>query len=144
MKKPRLPLDQKTIAKLKKVLAKEPEVLAAYLFGSQITGRAKPDSDLDLAIAVTDRIKKEEFYFLKKVAGLNLGDFHLSVVDLQNSAPLFLHQIIKGGVPIFKRSERERISFESQAALRYFDTQYLRDVQNYYLGKRIKEGSYGY
>lgn len=141
----KLPLNKETIAKLKKVLAKEPEVLAVYLFGSKITSQARPDSDLDLAIAVADRSKKEEFYFLKKIGPVSgLGNFHLSVVDLRNSSPLFIHQIVKGGVPIYEKSKEQRVAFQAQAASRYFDSQHLRNIQNYYLGKRIEEGSYGY
>lgn len=140
----KLPLDQKTILKLQKALKKESEVLAAYLFGSQALDKGRPNSDLDLAIVVTDRSKKEEFYFLKRLSSLSLGNLHLSVVDLKTTSPLFLHQIIKNGVLVYQRSLQARITFQAQAALRFFDTQYFRETQNYYLGKRVERGTYGY
>lgn len=140
----KMPLDKKVIAGLKKALAKEPNVLAAYLFGSKAMGKARPDSDMDLAIVVKDRTKKEEFYFLKRISHLPFSNLDITVVDLQNSSTLFLHQIIKNGFPIYKKSEKERVIFESQAASRFFDSQYLRSIQDFYLEKRLKEGSYGY
>lgn len=142
--KTKVSLNPKTIARLRQVLKKEPEVLAAYLFGSQAKNQVRPDSDLDLAIVVSDRTNKEEFYFLEKISFSGLGDLHLSVVDLKHSSPFFIHQIIKNGVPIFEKSAKERVSFEAQSALRFFDTQHLRNIQNYYLMKRIGEGRYGY
>lgn len=139
-----MPLDKKAINNLQKVLAKEPDVLAAYLFGSQIAKEAKPNSDLDLAIVVKDRAQKEEFYFLKRLSSLPLPNLDLVVVDPKNSSPFLLHQIVKKGLPIYEKSERERVSFQAQAASKFFDTQHFRNIQNFYLEKRLKEDNYGY
>jgi len=38
--------------RLARVLGNFPEVAAAYLFGAQAEGQARPDSDLDLALVV--------------------------------------------------------------------------------------------
>lgn len=140
----KIPLRQKSVEKLKSIFAKEADVLAVFIFGSNVTGRSSPDSDLDLAIVVSPETKKDEFYFLKKLKTIDLRDLHLNVVRLLDSSPLLLQQIVKTGTPVYRRSEQELAIFRAQTALRYYDTTYFREIQNYYLTKRLKEEEYGY
>ncbi len=36
-------------------LTEQPDVVAAYLFGSHAEGRARPESDIDIAVLLSDR-----------------------------------------------------------------------------------------
>lgn len=45
---------------LRRMLARYPSFRAAYLFGSLATGRARPDSDLDLAVLAAKALSSEE------------------------------------------------------------------------------------
>lgn len=45
---------------LKQVLARHPAIRVAYLFGSLASGRARPDSDLDLAVSAATPLSPEE------------------------------------------------------------------------------------
>lgn len=140
----KIPLKQKSVEKLRGVFAKETDVLAVFVFGSSVTNRVRKNSDLDLAIVVSPGAKKDEFYFLEKLKDIDLGDLHISVVDLQNSSPFLLQQIVKTGLPVYQRSEQDLAIFRAQTASRYYDTAYLREVQRFYLTKRLEEGKYGY
>jgi predicted nucleotidyltransferase len=51
-----LPLDDQ----IRQVLARHPCIRAAYLFGSLATGRARPDSDLDLAVLAAQVLSTDE------------------------------------------------------------------------------------
>ena len=53
-------------------LEERSEILAGYLFGSVVTGRARPDSDVDIAVLVADDvIRSGSFdYRLQRMADL--------------------------------------------------------------------------
>lgn len=130
----------------KSVFRQKKEILAVYVFGSQITGPKNIESDLDLAVLVTDKSKvsvRELLGLLLKSKSDFLADLHLSLIDLETS-PLFLYQIVKNGFCVYEKEPYERIKFESQALSLYYDNEHLRNIYHYYLQKSFKEGSYGY
>lgn len=119
------------------------DILLAYVFGSAAEGKRRKDSDFDLAIFRDRNSKLNEFDLVKETnIAVIIPNLHLSVVDLESS-PLFLKQII-GGVCIYERDKYLQTNTEAMVMNIYFDTQHFRDVQNYYLQKRIEEGTYGY
>lgn len=98
-------------------------VAAAYLFGSQATGKARPDSDVDLGVLFT---KAPE----RTLAGLNLdlaGELELAVmrpVDLVvlNHAPVdLIHRVLRDGILVAEMDKSARIAFEVKARNEYFD-----------------------
>ena len=61
-----------------------------------------------------------------------------------NKAPILLrYQVLKYGEIIYCRSEEERIKFHEETIRLYLDFLPFRAVQNYYLQKRINEGTFG-
>jgi len=118
-------------------------ILLAYVFGSTAKNNRGADSDFDLAIFKERNSKLNEFDLIKETnIATIIPNLHLSVVDLESS-PLFLKQIIDG-VCIYERDKFLKTNTEAMVMNIYFDTQHFRDVQNYYLQKRIQEGTYGY
>ena len=98
-------------------------VAAVYLFGSQATGKARPDSDVDLGVLFT---KAPE----RTLAGLNLdlaGELELAVmrpVDLVvlNHAPVdLIHRVLRDGILVAEMDKSARIAFEVKARNEYFD-----------------------
>lgn len=133
----------KTLNKLRNIFSKNKTVIAAYLFGSKISGSDRLGSDIDLAVVVSDRDKCQEMDLLPEISSISFpAEIDLSVVDL-SSSPFFLYQIVKKGVCIYENNKVERISFEAKVLHLYYDSQHMRDIYNYYLDKSIKEGSYG-
>jgi len=53
-----MPIDDFKLIKRKTAPLPEakPEILAAYIFGSVATGRPRPDSDIDIAVLVSDEV----------------------------------------------------------------------------------------
>ena len=47
-------LSQEKRADLRRILSKHPQIEAAFLFGSQATNRARPDSDVDIGIVTNE------------------------------------------------------------------------------------------
>jgi len=139
-------LDKKTIRKIQKILQGQPNVIAAYLFGSTARGQTHPKSDLDIGVVLKDEesLSFGELVSLMTMIDEAVPDFKVDVRPIvKRSSPLFVFNVIKEGRPIYVKSEKERVQFEVAALKRFYDTQHLRDVYYSYLQKSIKEGTYG-
>ena len=137
-------LNKKTIKKIQKILTREPNVLVAYLFGSQVSGFAGKKSDLDLAIVVKDKKILNELDFLELLGSIHFPkNLDLCVVD-NTSSPLFLFEIIREGKRIYEKNEDEVISFEAEVLKSYYDTHHLRSIYRLYLKESLEKGIYGY
>lgn len=126
-------IDNNLTAQINKVLSKEPKIELAYALGSSVSGRAREDSDFDLAIVVEDKSKIDYSYVYSLMSHLSFPkDLDLSVVD-KTSSPIFLFQITTTGRCIYQGSQLVRISFESFVARNYYDSAHLRKIYYSYL-----------
>ena len=108
-------------------LAALPEIRLAYLFGSRVKGSARPDSDLDIAILVDDRLAAgpgEINRTIRRLAGRLSGEIPSEALDvvLLNTAPAVLrHRVVREGKLLHARSETERVRFAIRAIRDYQD-----------------------
>jgi len=77
-------------------LAKEYGIELLVLFGSRATGRARPESDADLAIRLTQPIKLEKELMLRRDLTNILGHL-VDLVFLDKASPLLLKKISQTG-----------------------------------------------
>jgi len=97
---PSLPAD--VLAPLREVLSHFPAIGLAVLFGSVASGRAQPDSDLDLAVSADRALTASEMLQLTQALAQETGR-PVDLIDLASvSAPL-LGQIVQHG----KRGPRQ-------------------------------------
>ena len=79
-------------------VSKRREIQAAYLFGSAASGRARPDSDLDVAVLLNRPILaiRSLDYRLKLMTDLGavLRRTDVDVVILNDAPPLLAHRIL--------------------------------------------------
>ncbi len=139
-------LSESIINSLKKAFSRNGDILAVYLFGSQITGTANKESDLDMAILVNNREKISEREILSFLQNNHISlpfETDLSCVDLA-SPPIFLFQIIKNGTCIYEKNPLERADLEAKIMNIYYDNRHLRDIYNHYLQQSLAQGTYGY
>lgn len=126
------------------VLATRPGVLAGYIFGSVATERARPTSDVDVAVLVTPTVIRKDpaSYRLDLMADLGaaLRTFHVDVVLLNTAPSALAHNIISQGKLVSERSRVDRVRFHVRTLNRFLDTQPLRDVQIEYLRCRYVKG----
>jgi uncharacterized protein len=115
-------------AALADVLANEPGVLAAYLFGSLATGTAGPLSDVDVALLVADDHDADG------ICSRSMDELcrrlHTSRVDVVSlrAAPMPLRfRVIRDGVLIASRDAAAVQRFVAGTVLQYLDVQPLRD-----------------
>lgn len=93
---------------LEQLATQDPDIAAIWLYGSQANGRARHDSDYDLAIAFHNfaldplaRYTRPHTLALDWAGALNVPEHLLSVVDI-NQVPIYLaYQIIDTGRLIY-------------------------------------------
>jgi predicted nucleotidyltransferase len=133
--------------RLRDRLARRPEILEAYRFGSQARGEAAAHSDLDIAVYVDrDRLPPAPFgYAAGLIAELQsgLGLDRLDVVVLNDAPPLLYHRVLRDGERLLARDLAATTTREGRALSRYCDyLPQLRKIDRE-LARRLADGSFG-
>lgn len=85
-----------TIAQVQSVLATHPGIELAYVFGSVASGRARPDSDLDVAVQSSQPLDSAMRMQLIEEFALATGR-PVDLIDLHTVGEPLLGQILKHG-----------------------------------------------
>ena len=128
-------------------LETQPDIVAAYLFGSLAQGRATPRSDVDIAVllscipdapgAATDR-RLQLMDDLRRFA-----DRHVDVIILNTAPSVLQHQVLKTGRLLHERDILARMDFEVRSGQDYADLKPAFDFFTRMLLKEIKEVGLG-
>ena len=100
-------------------------ILAAYAYGSRVSGRPRPESDLDVGYYMRGYHRGESLALREEMR--LASDFSEAVgreVDLRNlaDAPLELRgRVLEEGVRIFSGDDVERVGLERDLLARYHD-----------------------
>ncbi len=120
--------DQATLVRtLQDALTSRPEVLEAYLFGSQAHGTARTDSDVDVAVYVDPAALEGPIGWGGYDAELGadligaLGRNDVDVVVLNRAPPLLYYLVLRDGTRLVTRDAMATTTREAQALSRYFD-----------------------
>jgi len=110
------------------------------VFGSQATGRAGPDSDVDVAVRMMHRDWDNPEVELDLVGEL-IGVFEadVDVAFLNGASPLLLFEVAHTGVPVYQREPTTFFEFQSYAARRYYDHRKFLTWQSSYLERQVQE-----
>lgn len=134
---------QLMIDTIKKTIEKDSEVLFAYLFGSSVYHDEVFGNDIDVAVYLKTLdmmgyLEKEE-----ELTAALVTSFHNDRIDLRilNVSPFLLqYNVIKEGLPIFVRDERQRVGFEITVMNRFFELKPYLDEYRQMLSSRITSG----
>jgi uncharacterized protein len=120
------------------------EIQAAYVFGSVAQGRARPDSDIDVAVLLSrcPPARRALGYRLKLAGDLGaaLHRDDVQVVVLNEAPPLLAQRVLSLGTLVFERSRSARVRFQVRTAGRYDD---LVPTMERYIGRLkrdVREG----
>lgn len=122
---------------IKKVLAKEPKILAAYIIGSTVSGKTSSKSDFDLAVIVQNKKITSEDKVYELVRDIRFPrDLDMSVID-KSSSPIFLYEIVAKGKRIYQKSKVQINNFEAFVLHNYYDTAHMRSIFENQLKQKI-------
>jgi predicted nucleotidyltransferase len=138
-------LDRETVAeKLVRMMSSRPEILAAYVFGSVVTGRTRPDSDIDVAVLLDPTFIKQLplKYRADLIAdtGAALATFNVDVVLLNEAPPALAHNVITKGKLIYERSRSARIAFQVRNLNLFLDLEPIHKIHLQYMKRRYFKG----
>jgi predicted nucleotidyltransferase len=127
-------------------LAAQPDVVAAYIFGSVAQGRARPQSDVDIAVLLAADLDEETRFDRRLRLGWEVERLigrQTDLVVLNDAPPLLQHQVLKHGRLIFERDRAARVEFEVRAGQIYADLKPMYDFFTEVLFKEIREVGLG-
>jgi predicted nucleotidyltransferase len=106
-------------------LATQPDVIAAYVFGSLAQGRATARSDVDIALLLMEPIDPVALAErrLQLMGHLEpYADHPVDVVVLNRNSILLQHQALSTGRLLYERDREARVSFEVMAGKLHADS----------------------
>jgi len=126
-------------------LATQPDVVAAYLFGSLAQGRAHPRSDIDVAVLLAPMDAEAAFNRrLRLMEYLRpYADREVDVIVLNDAPPILQNQVLRYGRLLYERDRSARVEFEVRAGQVYADLKPMNDFFAQVLFKEIKEVGLG-
>jgi predicted nucleotidyltransferase len=117
--------------RLSEALRGEDRVRLAFLFGSRARGQARNDSDIDVAVLLTDEAAAADRgrTIRQLAAGLGrvVSSTLLDIVVLNDAPALLRHRVLRDGIMLMERSSEDRVRFARKAICEYQDQQVRRE-----------------
>lgn len=126
---------------LRQVCAEEPQVLAVFLFGSQVNGYATPHSDVDLAILLEEELTLEEWLELEVGLCQALERDDLDLLSLGHASINMRFRAISGCL-LYERVPDRVSDFIQRTLVEYYDFQPVLETYRREFAKSL-ENDYG-
>lgn len=123
------------------------DVRVAYLYGSQAAGRARPGSDMDIAVLWGDNVPRSDYFRRRlELIGAMMDLFrtdNVDVVVLNEAPPLLALEALRHGQLLYNGDEALRVQFQVRTVQEYRDTASLRRLLAEALEYRVQTGKFG-
>lgn len=103
------------------VLAKEPEIVAAWVFGSVARGTAREDSDLDVAILLRGPPPADATLYDVAARLEAAVSRPVDLVVLGDHDPIVAHRVFSEGRLVLDRDRDRRVEFQARSYMQYVD-----------------------
>ena len=120
---------------------KKYKIKFAYVFGSQASGRATENSDIDIAVYFEEEYPPMEDALIRGDViedGKAFFKKEVDIVSLNNASLLLKYEVIHDGILI--KDNDDRADFESLSLREYFDFKYYSDIYDNAVIERIRKG----
>ena len=118
-------VNRRIVERLSGALAAREEILEAYLFGSRARGKARPDSDIDVAVYIDEALADDGNWGYRAELTtdlmVTLGTNDVDVVVLNKAPILLYHRVLRDGVRLLSRDLRATTTRAGRALSYYFD-----------------------
>ena len=130
-------------AQLLRAVAGRTEIVFALLFGSRADGRARPDSDWDLAVYVDDTLDRAARFQLRRELAADLEPaIAVDVVVLNDAPPLLGHRALQGQL-ILDRDHARYVRYFVRTLAESLDLQHARRIHADARRHRLAGGARG-
>jgi predicted nucleotidyltransferase len=119
--------------------ARKVGAIAVYLHGSHAAGKARPDSDIDLAILMPHGA---DFELAAERLAEALAGLPVDVQDLREAPPLFRVRVYFEGLCLFVSDPTELARHSAPSLSEHLDTEYFLAPMREAMRKRIREGKF--
>jgi len=114
-----------TIERLKEIVSRHPKITTAFLYGTAASGKLRPNSDIDVALLLTEPYSQKELVSLETHVICDIeAAFHreadVKTLNQMEHLPL-LHEIFSTGILLCDRDPAWRRDFVIKKNLEYFD-----------------------
>ncbi|MFV1975694.1 MAG: nucleotidyltransferase domain-containing protein [Candidatus Scalindua sp.] len=122
--------NQKLKEKIIEYFQDKKEVMAAYVYGSVVTGRDSLDSDVDIALLTVpykDKLESQRARVCYQTEFSGLIGRDVDLVFLQEVGELLSLQILSRGQIVFEADKKTHRSFRAYRLIKCLDFQFLED-----------------
>ena len=124
---------------IRNVLERYPLVKAAYLFGSHAENRAKPDSDLDIALlGPRNELAPLKLDILAALTAAGMDRVDLVLLDGADTVLRF--EAVHHNCLIYSREEFDHPAYFTRILQEYFDLEPYLAIQREALKQRLRHG----
>jgi predicted nucleotidyltransferase len=114
---------------LQRVLAGDPRIAYALVFGSSARGEAGPHSDLDVAVGLVGNERLDALELGALTAKLeDAAGRPVDLVLLDEAPPGLAYRIFRDGRPILERDRDALVRRKARAILEYLDFQPIEEL----------------
>lgn len=92
--------------------------LIVYLYGSCVSGRMHPESDIDIAFYTSETFDSYTVFLKAQEIAQSLGR-DVDLVQLRESSTVFQNQVITKGIVLYRKDEATRQNFELAVLKKY-------------------------
>jgi predicted nucleotidyltransferase len=131
-------LSQTELAEVEGYLESRFGLAVLWLFGSEASGAARPDSDVDFAALFRRRVSHEALVDARLELGARLGR-SVDLVDLDRASPIVAMQVARHGQLLCDSDRSTRLRFLTMLSSRYEDLRIARAPAE----RRLLEGLNG-
>jgi len=119
---------ERSIDELRSVLADEPDIAYALLFGSAGRGALRPGSDLDVAVELRRQAPRDTGALGRLAARLeSAAGRHVDLILLEEAAAPLAYRIFRDGRLLVERDRSARVARTARAILEYLDFKPVED-----------------
>jgi predicted nucleotidyltransferase len=112
-------------------LRQQESVRLAYLFGSRASGRARRESDIDVAVLLDQETAAHDRGQTIRTLAADLGrvvsSASLDLVVLNDAPALLRHRVLRDGILLVEQSPEDRVRFARRTIRDYQDQQVRRE-----------------
>lgn len=125
------------------VLAREDDVLGAYLFGSTARGTAGPRSDVDVAVLLREPVPTDRALRLQALLRPVVAPRPLDLVVLNGAPASLAYRVLRDGTRLLEVDRTAMARHREETIRRYLDLAPLRRELARGVRDRVAEGRFG-